>query len=205
MPIWPVRSQAISSSDECRTGVLRDTAEILCRWLPKRLLEHGDEGRDGFVAEIGRNLLHARARGQLSHCDDQVQLLAPAPEGQPCLLYHETCQTALAERNAIGLFCQGAAVGRMFRQRCGDPPQARLGRDRQMQLLDRHTRQLGEQNRRQELAPGVIVRHPARSGGRRPATRRARPPWTPAMHRPLIGAATPVSYTHLTLPTILRV
>src|SRR5580765_78486 len=92
------------SSDECRTAALSDTAEILCRWLPKRLLEHGDEGRDGFITEIGRNPLHACAGGQLSHCDDQMQLLAPAPKGQPRLLHHETCQTALAERDAIGPF-----------------------------------------------------------------------------------------------------
>src|SRR5215470_10942694 len=111
MPIWPVCLQA-GSSDECRTGVLCDTAEILCRRLPKRLLEHGDEGRDGFITEICRNLLHAGAGGQLSHCDDQMQLLAPAAERQPRLLYHETCETALAERDAIGPFCQGAAVGR---------------------------------------------------------------------------------------------
>src|SRR4051794_34149466 len=118
---------ATLSSDKCRTAVLSDAAEILCRWFPERFLEHGDEGRDGLITEIGRNLLHARAGGQLSHRDDQVQLLAPAPEGQPCLLYDETCETALAERDAMGPFRERAAVGRIFRQCRSDPPQARLG------------------------------------------------------------------------------
>ena len=89
-----------SSSDECGAAILRDTAEILRRRLPERLLEHGDESRDGFITEIGRNLLHARAGGQFSNCDDQVQLLTPAPECQPGFPDHETSETALAERDA---------------------------------------------------------------------------------------------------------
>jgi hypothetical protein len=79
---------------------LRDTAEIFRRRLPERLLKHGDESRHGFITEIGRNLLHARAGGQFSNCDDQVQLLTPAPECQPGFPDHETSETALAERDA---------------------------------------------------------------------------------------------------------
>lgn len=73
----------------------RKTTEIL-RWrFSKRLLKHGYEGRHRLIAEIGRYLLHTRARDQLSHCHDQVQQLTPAPERQACLLDDESRQTAL--------------------------------------------------------------------------------------------------------------
>jgi hypothetical protein len=104
------------STGESGSGILRDTVEILRRGLSQRFLEHRDKGRHGFIAEIGRNLLYASAGSQLSYCDDQMQLLTPTAEGQPCLLDDETCESALAEGDAIGRFSQCAAVGRVFCQ-----------------------------------------------------------------------------------------
>jgi hypothetical protein len=126
-------------------------------WIAERFLEHRDERRDGFIAEIGRDLLNARAGRQLAQRDDQMQLLAPAPEGQAGFPQDETRETALAERHSISPFGQRAPIGWVVGERRSDPSQARFSRDRQMVLLDRHARQFGEQHPDQGISPRVIA------------------------------------------------
>ena len=106
--------------------LMHDTAKILGRWLSQRLLEHGDERRDRFVAEIGRDLLNRRAVRQFPDCNDQVQLLSPAPEGEPGFPDDQSSETAVTEGNMIGPGAEGSAVGGIYGQCFGDELEARF-------------------------------------------------------------------------------